>query len=74
MSTGSPQRDNAQGNTQGTTSTIAQVATYAISILALIGLFVGLYIGKVDTQTALPLVSAIVFGHGGAAIANQTSK
>lgn len=73
MSTGTPR--NFTPDQPPTTSTVSvqTILGYITPILALIGLFVLMGVGKLDTNVGIPLVAAIVGVHGGAAITNQSN-
>lgn len=74
MSTGQPSNFKSTQTTSGPGAFVQATAGYVTSILAIVGLFVLIAIGKLDANVGIPLVAAIVGVHGGAAITNNSTQ
>lgn len=73
MSTGTP-RNFDPNQTTGTPTATLQVAINLIPpLVVIVGLFVLLALGKVQSDVALPIIAGIVGYHGGAAITNNSN-
>lgn len=73
MSFTSPQTTPAKPSGSSTTLTTV-LSLYLLPVIVVVGLFVLIALGKVDSATGVPLIAGIVGVHGGAAVANTSTS
>lgn len=74
MSTGQPRNFDPNTNQTGGTTTLQAILAYLLPVIALVGVFVCLILGKVQADVAIPLITAIVGVHIGAAITSSSNN
>lgn len=74
MSTGTPPNFTPTQPPAATTSTATLIGAYVVPIIVIIGVFVLIALNKLNAETGITLVSVIAGVHGGATVANVTSK